>query len=137
VANIEPIPSLPKHAGWQTDYGTWLQASQEAAGRPISFLNADIDWQEDKGHWQGRLQQIAAAAHANHFSFGIIYNASFPAGAKSDAEWIDRAAQNFTQIEERVGVGPDKPLFETWAYFPKRGSLTRPDWGRMSWSGNI
>jgi hypothetical protein len=51
---------------------------------------------------------------------GIIYNAAFPEGAKSDEQWLNRAVENFTQRESRLSIVPDKALFESWAFFPKR-----------------
>jgi hypothetical protein len=89
-------------------------------GTPITSLNIDINWPEDNWHWQQSLQQVARFAHDNHLQIGIIYNAAFPEGAKSDKQWLNRAVDNVTQIEGRMNIVPDRALFESWAFFPKR-----------------
>ncbi len=118
--DTEPLPSLMKQPGWQDSYREWMQAFREAVGQPIAFLDVDINWPQDNGNWRPSLENVARFTRTNHLPFGIIYNASFPAGAKSDQQWLDRATDNFTQIEEKMGIVPDKALFESWAYFPKR-----------------
>ena len=118
--DTEPFPALTKQPNWQSEYREWMRAFNEELGKPIAFLNIDINWPEDNWTWQPGLKQAAAFAHAQHLPFGIIYNAAFPAGAQSDQQWISRASQNFTEIETKLGIVPEKALFESWAFFPKR-----------------
>jgi hypothetical protein len=123
--DTEPFPALTKQPDWQNDYREWMRAFNDELGKSIAFLNVDINWPEDSWQWQTSLKQTVALARAEHLPFGIIYNAAFPAGAKSDQQWIGAAAQNFTEIERKLGIVPDKALFESWAFFPKR-SITDP-----------
>jgi len=120
IGDIEPIPSLTKQPGWQNAYREWMQAFQKAAGRPIAFVNLDVNWPEDGGRWRQSLKDAASFARASHVPVGIIYNAAIPGGAKSDRQWLDRAVQNFTEIEGRMSITPEKAVFESWAWFPKR-----------------
>lgn len=120
IGDTEPFPALTKQPNWQNEYREWMQAFNEAYGKPIAFLNMDIDWPEDNWRWQPSLQQAAQFARSNHLQLGIIYNAAFPEGAKSDQQWLDRAAGNFTEIEGPLGITPDKALFESWTWYPKR-----------------
>ncbi|MBV8919852.1 hypothetical protein [Bradyrhizobium sp.] len=120
IGDTEPFPALTKQPNWQNEYREWMQAFNEELGKPIAFLNIDINWPEDNWNWQPSLKQTAAFARAQHLPFGFIYNAAFPEGAKSDQQWIGRAARNFTEIETKLGIVPDKALFESWAFFPKR-----------------
>jgi hypothetical protein len=125
IGDTEPIPSLTKRQGWQNAYRDWMQAFQKAAGQPIAFLNMDINWPEDNWRWQQYVEETASFARARHVQAGIIYNASIPGGAKSDKQWLDSAVQHIAEIEGRMGIAPDKALFESWAWFPKR-SVTDP-----------
>jgi hypothetical protein len=104
----------------QAGYKQWLETFNRVFGTPITFLNIDINWPEDNWHWQQSLQQVARFARDNHLQIGIIYNAAFPEGAKSDEQWLNRAVDNVTQIEGRMNIVPDRALFESWAFFPKR-----------------
>ncbi len=120
IGDTEPFPSLANQPNWQAEYKEWMQAFNQAFGKPIGFLNLDINWPQDNWHWQQSLQQVKQFARANHLQIGIIYNAAFPEGAKSDQQWLNRAVENYTQIENQLRIVPDKALFESWAYFPKR-----------------
>ena len=120
IGDTEPFPALAKQPNWRTEYKQWLDAFKEVYGRPIGFLIIDINWPEDNWHWQQSLQQVVQFARENHLQVGIIYNAAFPEGAKSDEQWLNRAVDNFSQIEGRMGIVPDKALFESWTFFPKR-----------------
>ena len=120
IGDTEPIPSLTKHPHWREDYQEWMQAFQKAFGKPIAFVNFDVNWPEDNQHWQQSLPQATEFARTNHLPFGIIYNTSIPGGAKSDERWLDSAAHNFQKVETDLQIIPDKALFESWAYFPKR-----------------
>ena len=119
IGDTEPFPALTKQPNWREEHREWLDTFDQVFGKPISFLNIDINWPEDNWHWQQSLQQTVGFAHDIHLPIGIIYNAAFPEGAKSDEQWLNRAAENFTQIEGPLGITPDKALFESWAYFPK------------------
>jgi len=125
IGDTEPFPAITKQPNWRAEYKQWLEAFKQTFGKPIEFLNVDINWPEDNWHWQQSLQQVARFARDNHLKLGIIYNAAFPEGAKSDQQWLDRAVDNFTQIEGHMGIVPDKVLFQTWAYFPKH-SVSEP-----------
>ncbi len=120
IGDTEPFPALTKQPNWQNEYREWMQAFNKELGKPIAFLNIDINWPEGNWNWQPSLKQTAAFARAQRLPFGFIYNAAFPEGAKSDQQWIGRAQQNFTEIETKLGIIPDKALFESWAFFPKR-----------------
>ena len=120
IGDTEPLPALTKQPNWRTEYKEWLDAFNQVYGKPIGFLNLDINWPEDNWHWQQSLQQVVQFAHDNHLRIGIIYNTSIPGGAKSDEQWLKSAVDNFTQVENQLGIVPDKALFESWAYFPKR-----------------
>lgn len=120
IGDTEPFPALTKQPNWRTEYKQWLDAFNQIYGKPIGFLIIDINWPEDNWQWQQSLRQVVQFARDNHLQIGIIYNAAFPDGAKSDEQWLNRAVENFTQIEGRMGIVPDKALFESWAFFPKR-----------------
>src|SRR5438552_5531130 len=119
IGDTEPFPALTKQPNWQAEYKEWMQAFNKAFGKPIAFLNIDINWPEDNWHWQQSLVQVVQFARENHLQLGIVYNAAFPQGAKSDEQWLNRAIENYTQIEKQLKIVPDKALFESWAYFPK------------------
>lgn len=97
-----------------------MQAFSKTFGKPIAFLNMDIDWPRDNGHWQQSVKEAADFAHANHLALGIVYNTAVPGGARSDEQWLTSAADNFTRIEKDLGIVPDKALFESWTPHPKR-----------------
>lgn len=120
IGETEPFPALTKQPNWQAEYREWMQAFQEAFGKPIAFLNVDLNWPEDNWRWQHSLQEAAEFTHTERLPFGIIYNTSIPGGAKSDAQWLESAENNFTQVEGRLGIIPDKALFESWAWYPQR-----------------
>jgi hypothetical protein len=119
IGDTEPFPALTKLPHWQSDYKQWLEAFNQAVGKPITYLNIDINWPEDNWRWQQSLQEAVRFARENHLQVGIIYNAAFPEGARSDEQWLSRAVDNVTQIENRLHIVPDKALFESWAWFPK------------------
>ena len=125
IGDTEPYPALTKQPNWRREQKEWLEAFDHVFGKPISVLNIDINWPEDNFHWQQSLQQAVGFAHDNHLPIGIIYNAAFPEGAKSDEQWLNRSVENFAQIEGPLGITPDKALFESWAYFPKH-SISEP-----------
>ena len=120
IGDTEPFPALTKQPNWQNEYREWMQAFSDELGKPIAFLNIDINWPEDNWRWQPSVREAAGFARSEHFPFGIIYNAVFPNGAKSDQLWLDRAVQNYREIETGLHVVPHKVLFESWAFFPKR-----------------
>ena len=120
VGDTEPFPALTKHPTWQQDYQEWMQAFESSYGEPIAFLNMDVNWPENGGRWQRSVRQATEFARAHHLPVGIIYNAAIPGGAKSDQQWLESAVDNFTAVESGLGIVPDKALFESWAYFPKR-----------------
>ncbi len=126
IGDTEPFPSLVKHPTWQQDYQEWMQAFEKAYGEPIAFLNMDVNWPEDNSHWQRSMREAADFTRTNHLSMGIVYNAAIPGGAKSDQQWLESAVGNFTAVEKGLDIAPDKALFESWAYFPKR-SITDTD----------
>lgn len=120
VGDIEPIPSLVQQPDWQAAYRQWQDTFRAAFGKPIAYVIFDVNWPQDNGRWRWALPQAASFARANGLPIGVIYNASIPGGAKSDEEWLDAAAHNFAEVETKLGIVPDKVLFESWAYFPKR-----------------
>lgn len=120
IGDTEPFPSLTKHPTWRQDYQEWMREFEKAYGEPIAFLNLDVNWPQDNGHWQPSVREAIDFARANHLPVGIIYNTAIPGGAKSDDQWLASAVSNFTEVENGLGMVPDKALFESWAFFPKR-----------------
>lgn len=120
IGDTEPFPALTKQPHWQAEYKEWMRVFQQEFGKPIAFLNIDLNWPEDNWNWQHSLKEASSFARAQGLPFGIIYNTSIPGGAKSDEQWLESAEDNFTQVEHRLGIIPDKALFESWAWYPKR-----------------
>jgi len=120
IGDTEPFPALTKHPTWRRDYQEWMRAFEKAYGEPIAFLNMDVNWPQDNGQWRASLRQAAAFARTNRLPVGVIYNTAIPGGAKSDGQWLASAVGNFTAVERGLGIVPDKALFESWAFFPKR-----------------
>jgi hypothetical protein len=118
VGDTEPFPALTKQADWQEVYRAWLGAFHRATGEEIAFINMDINWPEDNGHWTDSVKAAVNFFHGERLPFGIIYNASIPGSSFSEQQWLDSAADNIILIEERLGIHPEKALFESWDKFP-------------------
>ena len=118
VIDTEPFPAISSHPSWQSDYQDWMIAFRAAVGRPLTALFIDINWPDAR--WEGSLGSIVSFAHRQSLRAGIIYWASPPGGADSNDQWLESAVQNFTHIENGMGIVPDIAIFTSWSKFPER-----------------
>lgn len=139
IGENEPT-SLVTMPGWRGAYRAWQRAFQDAVGKPISFLRADIQWNDPQ--WRGHLGEMVDFAQGEQVDAGIIYNGNLPPGTSytppaqgtqtTPAEeaanrlWLHRAARNFMDIEQRDGLAPDQAVFESWGTLPLRTVSVRP-----------
>ncbi len=120
VGDIEPLPAVQ-------GLGAWLTAFQQATGRPLAFLDADVNWGLD---WQGSLEAASALAHANDIPFGVIYNGD---GATTSVGWTALAEQRAAAIEADPLSRPDAAaIIQTWDTLPAT-LLPEADPGTLTW----
>jgi len=118
IGDIEPIPALTARPDWRAEYRSWMAAFHAKTGKPIAFLQIDINWRQP--NWPQSLREVTAFARAENLPFGIIYNGDAGPQVTSDAAWIRSGEQHVDQIEGGLGVVPDQAVFHSWGRFPGR-----------------
>jgi hypothetical protein len=117
IGDIEPVPAIAEHPGWQNEYRQWMTAFSAAMGQPLAFLQIDINW--SKPDWPMKLQETVAFARTVKLPFGIIYNGNVHGDpTPTNEKWLNSAVQNFLEIETGMGIVPDQVIFHSWEKFP-------------------
>jgi hypothetical protein len=112
VGGIEPMWAEP--AIGADDMAAWLDAYREASGEDLAFLHLDMDW--NRPDWPQVARDVEAVADARGVPFGVIYYGGV--GPRSDAAWIQRAAEHAYIFEELTGGSPDDIVFFSWEDYP-------------------
>ena len=114
IGDIEPVPAIAEHPGWQNEYRQWMTAFSAAMGQPLAFLQIDINW--SKPDWPVKLQETVAFARTVKLPFSIIYNGNVHGDpTPTNEKWLNSAVQNFLEIETgmRKTVFGERALYAT------------------------
>jgi len=93
----------------------WTDAYAAATGKPLDFLEVDVEW-ENWPEWPSVVKQIEDGARARGIDFGPIYNGG--QAVSSDAEWVDLTLQRAFTYEEVTGGRPDQVILQSWMDHP-------------------
>jgi hypothetical protein len=109
VGDIEPLWSEIGVA----ELGSWMDAYQAAAGRPLDFLHLDADW--NLPDWAERAAAATVEARSRGVQAGMIYNGG---DAQTDAAWTRAAREHADAFEAALGGPPDQVVFQSWMDHP-------------------
>ncbi len=116
VGEVEPIPGETDAPGWRDAVTQYRSMLQTAIGRPVAYLNVDVDW--TRPDWPDAVRDVAAFARGAGLRFGIIYNGD---GLDlSEQAWMAHARANIDRIEGEMDIVPDTAIFSSWNRFPDR-----------------
>jgi len=88
-------------------------------GRPLAFLQLDIEWPLPNGVSDAvAVYRYAEELKREHLldKVGVIYNAS--RREQSDAEWVRVAEENMRLLEQKDGLRPDLVIIQSWTPLP-------------------
>jgi hypothetical protein len=127
VGEIEPFPVVSNQSTWKADYAAFSARLGAAQGRPISFLQTDVDWSAPD-HLSALVEAKTTASLLGQ-KFGIIYNGTPDAG--SGEIWVGEAIKHFEDVESIGRLIPDQAIAATWDANPKK-ILPESDPGALS-----
>jgi hypothetical protein len=112
IGEAEATDNL-KGPDWLARLETWLDAYQQATGRPMAFFQQDAWWD---GPWRERTPPLVAALHRRGIKYGMIFNAA--GDPPSDALWIAQAQQHAAAYQALMRAPPDLAVFTSWTTHP-------------------
>ena len=115
VGDTEPLAAPEAPADWLDMISSWLAAYKQAAGKPLSFFDADLTWSAD---WQPQLASLATRLRAAKVAYGVIYDGD-PTD-KSGEAWVQNAENRFVQVESNPATMPDRAILQSWTLEPER-----------------
>jgi len=101
-------PTATGDAAWADTMRAWALDFQAAYGKPLAFMDLDMNWSEN---WLPSVQAIFPVLHQEHVGRGIIINASWL--DTTDPSWTGDAKAHFKALEQ-AGIMPDQAVFQTW-----------------------
>jgi len=104
---------------WKADFAAWASAYRDVMGRPLAFLQLDIEWPLPNGVSDAvAVYRYAEELKREHLldKVGVIYNAS--RREQSDAEWVRVAEENMRLLEQKDGLRPDLVIIQSWTPLP-------------------
>jgi hypothetical protein len=105
-------PTATGNQAWAETLGTWAEDFQAAYGKPLAFMDLDVNWSED---WLPSVETIFPVLQQAGVATGMIYNASWR--DTTDQSWTDAVRANFRAME-KSGILPDDAVFQTWKANP-------------------
>lgn len=92
----------------------WLDTYARVTGKPLPSFDLDMDF--SRLEWPNDTARLESFAHSRGVRFGFIYIGE---GA-SDREWSQTAEDRIFAYERKIGVRPDRRIFQSWLDRPDR-----------------
>jgi hypothetical protein len=120
IGDIEPTFFIDGQPNWQNDLFTWAAKFRKAMGRPLAFIQLDVQWPLKNG-----LQDaLAVYSYSQELmkqqligKIGIIYNGT--RRDQSDMEWVKSAQNHVLLMEGTYKLRPQQVIFQSWMPYPK------------------
>lgn len=117
IGDIEPTVFAGTDPRWREDLAAWVTGFKRAMGRPLAFLDLDVEW------WRGprepnELFHLAEAMKARGLigQIGVIFNGA--PQDRTDAAWVQDAERHIQLVEDQLHWHPDRAIFQSWTLHP-------------------
>lgn len=115
IGDIEPTVVVEQSPAWKDDLLEWVVGLRAVIGRPLAFMQLDIEWKQANGVEDAlAFYHDAEALRAQDLlrKTGIIYDGLPPPTA--DAAWVEDAQDHVLLMEGKYKLRPDQAIFQSW-----------------------
>ena len=127
IGDVEPTVFAGTDPAWQGDLEAWVTGFRATMGRPLAFLDLDVEW------WRGPAEADALYHQADSLKdrgligqLGVIYNGT--PQDQSDAAWVQDAERHIQLVEDQLHWRPDQAIIQSWTPRPSHAlPETAPD----------
>ena len=117
IGDIEPTALVGTDPRWRADLSDWAAGLRDAMGRPLAFLDLDVQWlrpitEADALYHGGE----ALKAQGLIGQVGVIYDGT-PRDT-TDAAWVQDAESHVRLAEDQLRWRPDRAVIQSWMPYP-------------------
>lgn len=120
IGDVEPTGYNRRFADWQTQLEAWTTGYRSAMGRPMAFMQLDVQWPLPDGRLSHGIEDaLSVYSYTQELvreglirKIGIIYNGT--PQDRSDADWVRAARAHIVLMETQNGVRPDQAIIQSW-----------------------
>jgi hypothetical protein len=127
IGDIEPTIFAGTDPQWRADLSEWVTGFKATMGRPLAFVDLDVQWPRGTEEPDALYLQLEAMKDRGLIGqVGVIFNGS--PQDKTDADWVEDAERHIRLVEGQLHWRPDRAIFQSWTPRPTHAlPETAPD----------